>query len=203
MHPNAAFRLDDRDTLRTYAEGIGFGMMFAATQDGPKVVPRVAHVPFVFTGEDRIAFHIARGNAIARHLDTAQGLFVVNGPDGYISPDYYGTPDQVPTWNYLAIEFEGTVHALSHDDLVAQIDALSSQQEARLAPKQPWTRDKMTAGLFDKMLSAITGFEMTITAWRGTAKFNQNKDDATRSRAASAVRDAGKIALAELMEQAN
>jgi transcriptional regulator len=199
MHPNTAFRVDDRDTLRTYAEDIGFGMMFAATPDGPKV----AHVPFVFTGEDRMAFHIARGNAMAKHLNDATALFVVNGPDGYISPDWYGTPDQVPTWNYLAIELEGTVRMLDHDGLVAQIDTLSSLQEARLAPKPAWTRDKMTDGLFDKMLSAITGFEMTITAWRGTAKFNQNKDDATRLRAASAVRGTGNITLAEWMERAS
>ena len=62
MHPNPKFRWEDRDAMRAFATEIGFGMLFAATLDGP----RVAHVPFVFLDEDRIGFHVARGNRIVR-----------------------------------------------------------------------------------------------------------------------------------------
>ena len=109
MHPNSAFRWDDRDALRAFAREVGFGMLFAATPDGP----RVAHLPFVFLDDDRIAFHTARGNVIAKHLDGTEALFVVNGPDAYISPDWYELGnDQVPTWNYLALEMQGPVRQI-------------------------------------------------------------------------------------------
>lgn len=198
MHPNPLFRWDDRDALRGFAEAVGFGMIFAATPDGP----RVAHVPFVFSGEDRIAFHIARGNGIAKHLDGATALLVVNGPDGYVSPDWYAMgPDQVPTWNYLSAEFEGPVTRLDRDALIAQVEALTAANEARLDPKPAWTRDKMDAALFDKMLGGIIGFEMRVAGWRGTSKLGQNKPAEARARVADALDIAGNRALAHLMRE--
>ncbi len=197
MHPNAAFRWNDDDALRLFAAEIGFGMLFSGTPDGP----RVAHVPFVLLGPDRIGFHLARGNGIVRHLDGAEALFVVNGPDAYISPDWYGAEDQVPTWNYLAVEMQGPVAKMDREALAAQIDALSQTQESRLLPKPVWTRDKMAEGLFDKMLGAITGFEMRVTAWRGTAKLGQNKPEAVRGRVAEALDARGQKAMAHLIRE--
>ena len=195
MHPNKAFRTEQRDSLRAFAADIGFGMMFAITPEGS----RVAHVPFVFLGAERIGFHMARGNAITKHLDGAEGLFVVNGPDGYISPDWYGIDDQVPTWNYIALELVGVVRQMEEDELVAQIDALSDQQEKRLLPKPVWKRDKMSDGYFDKLLRGIYGFEMAITDWRSTVKLGQNKAAEVRAAAADGVEAAGNGVLAALM----
>ncbi len=196
MHPNSAFRWEDRAALRDFAREISFGMLFAATPDGP----RVAHVPFVFLDDDRIGFHLARGNGIARQLDGLDALFVINGPDAYISPDWYGLgDDQVPTWNYLSLEIEGVVTKMDDTALIAQVDALTAQHEALLAPKPVWTRDKMPAGLFDKMTRAVTGFEMRIAAWRGTAKLGQNKPQEARERVAEALDARGQPAIAHLM----
>jgi transcriptional regulator len=195
MHPNSAFRWDDRDAMRAFAAEIGFGQLFLTTPDGP----HVAHVPFVFLDDDRIAFHLARGNAIAKHLDGAEALFVINGPDGYISPDWYGIDDQVPTWNYVALELQGVARKMDEAALIAQADALSEMQEKRLAPKPVWTRGKMADGLFDKMLRAIVGFEMEATAWRSTVKLGQNKSAEVRAAAADGAEAAGNPAIAHLM----
>jgi transcriptional regulator len=196
MHPNSAFRWEDRAALRAFAEEIGFGMVLATTPDGP----RVAHAPFVFLDEDRIGFHLARGNGIARHLANSEALMVMNGPDAYISPDWYGLDhNQVPTWNYLALELQGAVTRMDRDALIAQVEALTAAQEARLSPKPVWTRDKMDEGVFDKMIGAIIGFEMRITAWRGTAKLGQNKPEAAREGAAAALDACGQSAVAHLM----
>jgi transcriptional regulator len=195
MHPNAAFRWEDREAMRTFAAEIGFGMLFLTTPDGP----RVAHVPFVFLDDDRIGFHLARGNSLAKHLDGAEALFVINGPDGYISPDYYGIPDQVPTWNYIALELQGPARKMDEAALAAQVDALSASNEKRLEPKPVWTRDKMPDGLFDKMLRGIAGFELEVTAWRSTVKLGQNKSAEVRLAAADGAEAAGYRAIAHLM----
>ena len=195
MHPNPKFRWEDRDAMRGFATEIGFGTLFAATPDGP----RVAHIPFVFLDDERIGFHIARGNGIVRGLEGNEALFVISGPDAYVSPDWYGLPDQVPTWNYLAIEMQGIPAKMDRETLIAQADALSRQHEHRLAPKPAWTRDKMAAGLFDKMLGGIVGFQMRITAWRGTAKLGQNKPADARAKVADALEARGQRAMALLM----
>jgi transcriptional regulator len=195
MHPNPAFRTERYDGLRSFAADIGFGMLFAATPDGPRVV----HVPFVFLDDERIGFHTARGNPITKHLDGADGLLVVNGPDGYISPDWYGIDDQVPTWNYVTLELSGPVRRMDEDGLVAQVDMLSAEREARLLPKPVWKRDKMTPGHFDKLLRGIYGFEMSIADWQSTVKLGQHKQADVRAAAADGVAAAGNKALAELM----
>lgn len=195
MHPNAAFAWDDTEALRAFAQDIGFGMLFMATAEGP----RVAHLPFVFLAEDCIGFHIARNNAMTPYLDGAEALFVVNGPDGYISPDWYGMDNQIPTWNYCAIEMQGNMRQMTQDELIAQSDALSLFQESKLAPKPIWKRSKMADGHFEKMLRGIIGFTMDITVWRGTRKLGQNKPDAARSAAADGAERSGKRAIADLM----
>lgn len=195
MHPDPKFRWEDRDAMRGFVAEVGFGALFAATPDGP----RVAHVPAIILDDDRIGFHIARGNGIARHLDGMTALFVVQGPDAYVSPDWYAMEDQVPTWNYLAVELEGRIAKMDRDALLDQIDRLSADHEARLAPKPVWTRDKMNPATVDKMLSAITGYTMEIVAWRGTRKLGQNKPDMARLSAADGLEGAGKRAMAHLM----
>jgi transcriptional regulator len=198
MHPNPAFRWDDRDAMRALVAELGFGTLFAATPDGP----RVAHLPVVWLDEATLGLHLARGNGIVRHLGGATALFVAQGPDGYVSPDWYGLDaNQVPTWNYVAVELEGTMRRMEQDALVAQIDQLSAEQEARL-DKAPWTRAKMDPAIFDKMTQAIVGFRLEIQAWRGTLKLGQNKLEAARLAAADGVEAAGRRGIAHWMRNA-
>jgi transcriptional regulator len=196
MHANPAYRWEDRDAMRAFVREIGFGALFAATPDGP----RVAHLPFVWLDDDAIGFHVARGNGITRHLDGATALLNVMGPDAYVSPDWYGQgSDDVPTWNYITVELEGVVTKMDEAGLIAQIDALSHEQEARLAPKPEWTRAKTDPRRIDMMLRAIIGFRLEIQAWRGTRKLAQAKPEAARAAVADALDAQGRKAIAHWM----
>ena len=196
MHPNSAFRPRQDDLAELLVREIGFAAIFGATPDGP----RVAHAPVVLS-EDRatLQFHLARGNALTRHLDGATALAVVQGPDAYVSASWYEMSDQVPTWNYVAIEMEGVISKLDDAALIAQLDTLSANHEARVGANPPWTRDKMNPALFSKMTGAINGFELRITAWRPTIKLSQNKPAEERERVIEGVEATGHGALAQLM----
>ena len=194
MHPNPLFRNEDRALHEALLEEIGFGMVFAQTADGP----RVAHTPLLSTGDGAVQFHLSRGNALMRHLGGQEALIVVNGPDGYVSPRWYGDPAQVPTWNYVALELQGPVRRMTEDGLVGLLDALSARHEGRIEG-EPWTRAKMDDAAFRKMLGAIAGFEMEVRAWRPTFKLSQNKSAEDRARVAEALETQGSPALAALM----
>lgn len=199
MHPDSTFRWEDRDAMRALVCELGFGALFAGTPDGPRVV----HLPVVWLDDTTLALHVARGNGITRHLDGTTALFVAQGPDGYVSPDWYGLGDaQVPTWNYVAVELEGRMRRLDQAGLVAQLDQLSAEQEARLAPKPEWTRAKMPLGLFEQMTRGIVGFTLEVQGWRGTRKLGQNKPDAARLSAADGVEAAGRRGIAYWMRNA-
>lgn len=194
MHPNRAFAWEDREAMLALVADIAFCTICV---DGPALV----HAPVIVAGPDRLRFHVARSNKAASALDGARAIVSCLGPDAYVSPDWYGTPDQVPTWNYLAVEAEGPLRRLADDELAALLDDLSAAHEARLLPKIQWTRAKMSPGRFEAMLKAITGFEMTIEDLRGTRKLGQNKKDGERRGAADGLAPFDP-AMAALMREA-
>ena len=198
MHPDPIFRSDNRAEDQALCErlidDVGFGMIFAPTPDGP----RVAHTPLLTTGAGAVQFHLARSNALTRHLDGTTALIVVNGPDAYVSPRWYGNRDTVPTWDYVTIECEGRVRRMADEGLEAFLHAAIAKHEARLGG-DPWqaqeSSEKMWAGLF----RGIVGFEMEVQALRPTFKLSQNKPPEDRARIAAGLEDAGASTLAALV----
>lgn len=201
MHPNSAFRaatgIADRALFEALIDEAGFGMVFFTTPDGP----RVAHVPLLLTEAGTLRFHLARGNALTRHLDGANALALVNGPDGYISARWYADPDQVPTWNYISLEMEGPVRRMERDELLALLENATAHHEARVTEGRPWTMDKMTPIKRDRMMDTIIGFELTVQAWRPTIKLSQNKSAEERARVVEGLKAQGTHAVAALMER--
>ena len=196
MHPNPAFRRDDRALHEALIDQVGFGMVFLTTPDGP----RVAHTPLVSTGDGAVQFHLARANALTRHLPGATALAVVNGPDAYVSSRWYDDPNKVPTWNYVAIELEGPVRQMEEEGLVGLLETLSSRHEGRIATGgEPWTMDKLTPQAMRAQLRGIVGFEMEVMAWRETVKLSQNQPADERERVAAALEAEGSLGVAELM----
>jgi transcriptional regulator len=179
MHPNRGFAWDDGDAMLAFMADIAFCTICI---DGPTVV----HAPVIVAAPDRIQFHVSRGNRAAA-MDGKRAIVSCLGPDAYISPDWYGSPDQVPTWNYLGVEAEGPLRQLDEAALARLLDDLSAAHETRLAPKPAWTRAKMTPGRFEAMLKAIIGYELSIEALRGTRKLGQNKKEEERIGAAEGL----------------
>jgi transcriptional regulator len=198
MHPDPAFRVGDDATIRAFAARRAFAHLFACTADGPVL----AHAPVQVTDEGNLRFHLARRNAVFGQLDDAQAIASITAADCYVSPDWYGTPDQVPTWNYVAAEAHGTIHRLPDAATISQLDALTALHEARLLPKPPWTRAKMAPARFDALLAAIGTFELVVREWRGTAKLSQNKTAAQKAGVVAALRDLDRGDAADLIEAA-
>ncbi len=195
MHPNPRFAWTDKDAMLAFIADIAFSTIFVATPGGGHLL----HIPVVVHDARRLRFHVARANRAASALDGAAVLLSCTGPEAYVSPDWYGTPDQVPTWNYIAVECQGMLRRLNDDELAEQIDALSAAHEARLAPKTPWTRHKMSDGRFEAMAKAIVGYELAIEDLRGTRKRGQNKTADERAGAVAALAATGRADIADLM----
>ena len=194
MHPNPLFRSDDRQLFETLIDQIGFGMVFLTTPDGP----RVAHTPLLSTGDGAVQFHLARGNALTRHLDGATALITLNGPDAYVSPRWYDNRDTVPTWDYVALELEGRVRRMADEGLEAFLHAAIAKHEARIEG-EAWRAEESSEATWGQQFRGIAGFEMEVQAWRPTLKLSQKKSPEERARIADGQGAAGRPALAALM----
>ncbi|WP_158965450.1 FMN-binding negative transcriptional regulator [Chachezhania sediminis] len=199
MHPNPIYRTAEDTQNLAFARDRGFGMLAVSDPDGG--VPLLSHVPFCVS-EDGTALelHLVRSNPIARRVTASQpARIAVQGPEAYISPDWYGMEDQVPTWNYVAVHVDGVLERMPDDSLRGVLDRLSAEFENRLAPKTPWTLAKTDPEATAKLMRMIVPYRLTVTAIDGTWKLTQNKPDAARLGAADGVEANGAAELAVLM----
>jgi len=194
MHPNRLFHWTDENEMRAFVEARGFAHLFVAG-----ALPTVAHIPLTLSPKG-FRFHLSRGNLAFAAIDGATVLASITANDFYVSPDWYvNGANQVPTWNYIAVEIEGVARALNNADLLEQIDALSAAHEANLSPKPKWTSDKVSPDRLRAMLGAIEAFEIEVTAMRGTRKLSQNKSAGDRAGVSAALAALGKHQEAEAL----
>ncbi len=185
MHPNPAFRAEDRARHIAFVRNRAFGILALSTDS----VPLLSHVPFLLDEEGLVAeLHLVRSNPIIRALKQPQpARIAVSGPDGYVSPDWYGIDDQVPTWNYVAVHLTGVLEMLPRDRLPDLLDRQSAYYEARLLPKPPWVTGKMSTGALQRMMRMIVPCRMRVDDIQGTWKLNQNKPESVRLSAAEKI----------------
>ncbi|UWQ18244.1 FMN-binding negative transcriptional regulator [Jannaschia sp. M317] len=182
MHPNPAFRQTPDATTLAFVRDRAFGVLAVNADEGPLI----SHVPFLLSEDATTAdLHLVRSNPILRLLD-APAVIAVSGPDAYLSPDWYGVDDQVPTWNYVAAHLRGRLTRLPEETMRDMLDRQSAGFEHRL-PKTPWTADKMTPEVLDRMMRQIVPCRLDITRIDATWKLGQNKPEDVRRRAAGQV----------------
>jgi len=194
MYVPPAFALDRTASL-AFAAARGFGLVIAC-QDGR---PVASPLPFWLDQSDgaapRLEFHVARGNplaALAAHGGT--WLVSVLGPDTYVSPDWYASADQVPTWLYQSVQLGGPVRPMTAEQQRGHLERLSATFEGRLAPKPAWTPGKLAPARHDMLMKAIVGVEMTVETVEGSFKLNQHKSDADHAAVARALARRGEAA---------
>ncbi len=179
MHQDPVFRENDLQHTLDFASARGFGTLLINGDPSPIA----AHIPFVLSADNTyIEAHVMRSNPIARALKQPQSaLLTVSGPDGYISPDWYGVENLVPTWNYVAVHLRGTLTLMDQDKILGVLDRISAHNENQLLPKKPWTTDKMSADVIERLMRMIVPIRLDIDAADSTWKLGQNKPDAARN----------------------
>ena len=174
MYRPKAFAVDDPQMLHGFIRGRAFATLAVAVNG----VVELAYAPVVLdadSGLGTIRFHLAKANPIAAVADGAAVTVSVNGPDAYISPDWYVTPGLVPTWNYVAIEGKGRARRLTDSELRTLLADLTADQESKLAPKLSWTMDKVQPERLTAMLQVIVGFAVAFDTLEGKFKLSQDK----------------------------
>ena len=147
MHPNPTYRRASDSRALAFVRTRSFGQI---TCNGPDGLLS-AHVP-VLLSEDAstLDLHLVRSNPIVRYLSEPRDVLLsITGPDGYVSPDWYGADDQVPTWNYVAVSIRGALEKLDQTMIRNTIDRQSAHFETQ-KDKTPWTSSKMTPEVLER-----------------------------------------------------
>ena len=161
------------------------------------------HLPFELV-DGVLHGHVARGNELAQQ-DGAEVLLIFQGPDGYISPNWYPskheTGREVPTWNYAVVHVHGRLNVI--DDaawLRRLLETLTDHHEA--VQPQPWKVGDAPEDHVEKSLRAIVGLEIGIDRIEGKFKLSQNHPARNRAGVIAGLRERdgdGDVELAALM----
>lgn len=162
--------------------------------DGPAgLVP--SHVPVLLDPEQgklgTLLFHVAKPNPQwSAVTPETEALAIFLGPHAYVSPSWYATKREsgkvVPTWNYVAVHAYGPLEVF-HDlealrDLVTRLTAMHEGERP-----DAWSPSDAPREFIDGQLRAIVGLRMPITRLVGKWKVSQNRPEADRLGAISAL----------------
>jgi transcriptional regulator len=183
MYQPDHFRVDDVQQMHTLMRKRPFATLVSAGSAGLYA----SHLPSVLKDEGPLGViecHLARANPHCRDLgETGEALMIFQGPDGYITPNWYPSKVQngkvVPTWNYAAVHAYGRPEVMTQADwLHRHVTELTAQQEQREA--KPWALSDAPQTYVDAMLRGIVGFRFAITRLEGKWKMSQNREPQDR-----------------------
>jgi transcriptional regulator len=176
MYTPPAFRITDEEAAFSLADRYGFATLITVDGDSPVV----SHLPMICDPDSRVLRgRLARANPHSSLLNGRQCRVLFIGANAYVSPDWYGDAEQVPTWNYSAVNIDGIARVIDDPALVdALLEELSDRHERRrhdLVNGKIWKIDKLSGEKLFRLRAAIVAFELSIDRIEFKAKLSQNK----------------------------
>jgi transcriptional regulator len=179
------FAIDDLDEVRRTISRHGWALL---------VTPQLtaAHLPCLLDPEhDRgeelvIEGHIARADG--QDL-SGEVLLIFQGPQGYISADWYAQPPFVPTWNFVAVHVTGTPELLDDEQALSLVERTVDHFEA--ARERPWRLEGASADYARRIVGGVTAFRLRATKVEAKAKLSQDKPAVLQDRVIAALEQPG------------
>ena len=194
MYLPGHFRMDEAAEMHRLVRQYPLGTWVLSTEQGLQA----HHLPFWLDTEAGehgcLRAHVARANPVWQQLDGRAGLVIFQSTDAYVTPAWYPSKREhgkvVPTWNYSAVHVQGTARAIEDRDWLHHlVQQLTDAREAEQA--QPWRVSDAPDDYIERMLGAIVGIEITVTAWLGKRKAGQNRSTPERAGLAQGLRERG------------
>ena len=149
------------------------------------------------TDDDSIVLvsHFGRPDEVAHELGQHEVLVIVQGPHGYISPNWYAEGDFVPTWNHVTAHLYGTPEILSDDENFRILGELVDHFEKRMPTPVSLDIDLDKAA---RIARGTVGLRIRVTRFDARAKLSQNKAPEVRESIMTALEGSGPYSSAGL-----
>lgn len=178
------FEQTDPDTVASFLGAHPFGTIVVQLDAGLWPTP----LPLIYRPAPQnwgsFVCHVAKANRMWEANTEQDVLVIVNGPDGYITPNWYATKAEshevVPTWNYAAVHAWGrmTVH---HDAKFKRMAVGMLTQTHERNSTVPWKMGDAPQEYLADQLEHIVGLEISIERLVAKWKLSQNRSDADRA----------------------
>ncbi|MCB1121830.1 MAG: FMN-binding negative transcriptional regulator [Verrucomicrobiae bacterium] len=177
MYTPSDFKITDPGVIRKFIKENSFGILVSSV-DGSKI--QETHTPLLLSEDGNFVLgHLARANSHWRDWEkNPQVKIIFHGPHCYVSPSFYTSDFNVPTWNYTAVSIEGIVEIIQ--SITEQREFMRQLvEENEAAFPSPWNLDEADER-FIKLFSAVVFFKVRIDHLEAKFKLNQNKSEEDR-----------------------
>jgi transcriptional regulator len=142
------------------------------------------------TDDDTISIvsHFGRPDEVAHELGRHEVLVIVQGPHGYISPNWYAEGDFVPTWNHVTAHLYGVPEILSDEENFRVLGELVDHFEQRMPAPVSLDIDRAKA---ERIARGTVGLRIRVTRFDARAKLSQNKPPEVREAIMTALESDG------------
>jgi transcriptional regulator len=179
MYLPRAFQEQDPERLLAFMRRHSFATL-VTVEDG---VPFASHLPFLVEpgtessgggSSGRLLAHMARPNPQWRAFSQDRDVLVIfEGPHTYVSPSWYVTEPNVPTWNYAVVHAYGRPRVIEEpEESLRILRELTATYEAGF--EKPWTVEQV-GDYAQRLLPGIVAFELRLSRVEGKFKLNQNR----------------------------
>ncbi len=169
MYIPPKFKVDDVAVIDSFIRENPFGLLLSLNEGEI----HDTHTPFIISEQGFLLGHIAKANPQWKSWANESRVKVIfSGPHAYISPRYYASDFNVPTWNYTSISIAGRITIIEDQArMVEFLDALVAANENSDASWKMNHEDDR----YMKLLSGIVVFSVSMDQVEASFKLNQNK----------------------------
>ncbi len=145
----------------------------------------VSHIPVlpIIDGDKLVSLtgHLSKRNPHFHFLKAKpEATIIFHGPHTYITPTWYRSGRDVPTWNYVVVHVKGRIEfGENYRDLVGLLAKTSQKYEGN--GPDAW-KFELPPDLLDEssLMNAIAGFKLQPTSIEAKFKLGQNRNLADR-----------------------
>jgi transcriptional regulator len=182
LYTTKHFSPEDEARTRKLIHDHGFATVLSFPEND---APFINHFPVIFStlpGQEKILIgHMAKRNPQWTHFQkNPRGTLIFQGPNTYITPTWYRSGRDVPTWNYAVAHVHGKMELV--EDFEGQVETLRQLSDHFEADQmRPW-QFELPEDLLDgaSLCSAIISFRFQVESVEAKFKLSQNRPQIDR-----------------------
>jgi len=184
------FNVQDREQIEKFMADNPFAILITA-RNGDIAA---SHVPIRRFNDGKLYGHLARANPQAE-IPAAEPVYVIfSGPHAYVTPTWYQSESNLPTWNYSAVHCRGKVAFIEDRQ---KVWSLLKEMVALFEGQTGW---RLSEGKgHRRLISYIRFFEFVPDQFEAQFKFNQNKRSEDIDGVIEGLKSSGQPDVAEFM----
>ena len=119
--------------------------------------------------------HVGKPDQQIHALGDHQLTIIVEGPQGYVSPGWYGVTPAVPTWNFVVAHLTGTPEIVSVEENLRLMDILVDYFEDQAESPAHLHGSIANTEYAERIIHGTVAFRMRVEGFEAKCKMSQDK----------------------------